>query len=1103
MGSSGLAPVAFGLIGGSFGGPWGYVIGSMIGAALFPPEGTVIEGPRLRDLTVQSSAYGQPIPLIFGTMRVAGNVIWSTGLIETRHEEEDDGKGGPSQTTITYTYSASFAITIAQGPILGVRRIWADSKLIYNVGINAPLEQIMASNRNNKSIRIYTGTETQLPDPLITALTNANNPAYRGTSYAVMEVFQLADFANHIPNFTFETVGVGTVSHLVNDIFDVGAIGTDHVVHADNGSVDLFVSTIIFTNSGIMSIDRYSYQGVLIGTEDFLFGHPTDTFNEMDIPIRDAPADQGWYMGTRGASPTIACFWFYAPGEQPFLPTADFKPSTQLSSIPKGTTFSLGAGDGTQDSQLANFREAIYFDQRIYARKSTAGGGTGTRILIWNVFEGIDPDTGNPTFNPFSAAFADFTLRPNQINGTLGLAFSINANEDGLYGYLVDTTEPSAEIHKFTHDGVWVRAWDVESTIPGIADGLAVTLLVKDDLRAIIGKNDKEAHIIDLNADGSVTVVESIIGFTSDSANHLPTPISPNTVLVLERYISFDLITTASPTLETVVEDLTNRAGLTNAVDVDATALSGINVDGYLIARQGSARDALQPLVNAHLFDLVESDWTLTAVLRGGASVTSILEADMAAHVGGGGGRPETLVSTRSQERELPVKVEVTFVDPIKNYDNGIQYAEKLTTQSKEVAALQLPMSMTADFARQLAHKTLFNAWIERELHDISVGPKFIELEPADVITFIKGIRTFVARITEIDYQLPGVINIRCVDEDSDAYASILFGQVVEDPAQQINFPGLTIIKMLDTTLLRDVDDSAGFYTATGGILLAHRGAALYKSLNQGNTFFSVQTMPDATTIGQATDVLASGPTEIFDLGSTVNVRVTTVNSPSIVSVSEADLLSGSNRALIGKDGRWEVIGFQNATLEGNGTFTLDKFMRGLRGTEHNVGNHAVTDCFVLLTQSTMGRVLQDQDELDSIFLYKAVSLGNSLQETQSFRFTNTGEGLHPYSVVERAGVKETNNDITLTWTRRSRIGGEWRSQGEVPLAEQSEAYEIDIFNGATVVRTLTAITATVIYLEADQITDFGSEQATVKVDIFQMSAIVGRGNTVGTIVLP
>ena len=80
-----MAQLVFGAVGAVVGSvipgvgtSFGWMIGSAIGGALFPPKGTDTEGPRLGDLRVQSSAYGNAIPLVYGSARIAGNVIWST-----------------------------------------------------------------------------------------------------------------------------------------------------------------------------------------------------------------------------------------------------------------------------------------------------------------------------------------------------------------------------------------------------------------------------------------------------------------------------------------------------------------------------------------------------------------------------------------------------------------------------------------------------------------------------------------------------------------------------------------------------------------------------------------------------------------------------------------------------------------------------------------------------------------------------------------------------------------------------------------------------------------------------------------------------------------
>ena len=63
-----------------------------------------------------------------------------------------------------------------------------------------------------------------------------------------------------------------------------------------------------------------------------------------------------------------------------------------------------------------------------------------------------------------------------------------------------------------------------------------------------------------------------------------------------------------------------------------------------------------------------------------------------------------------------------------------------------------------------------------------------------------------------------------------------------------------------------------------------------------------------------------------------------------------------------------------------------------------------------------------------------------------------------------------------------------------MPLSEKSEAYQVDIFSGSSVVRTLAVTTPSVTYSAALQVTDFGAAQSSVTLKIYQMSELVGRG---------
>jgi hypothetical protein len=181
---------------------YGAQLGMMAGGAIDPPQGPTVEGPRLSDLTVQTSNYGASIPRVYGTAVLNGNVIWLEGnrLKESVTKTKSGGKGGSKSKTTTrnYSYSATFAVGLCQGPIAGVRRIWIGPKLIYHAGATDP-ETIVASNEATQGFALYLGTHTQQPDPRIQADVGvANAPAWRGLAYLVFYDLELASYGNSL-----------------------------------------------------------------------------------------------------------------------------------------------------------------------------------------------------------------------------------------------------------------------------------------------------------------------------------------------------------------------------------------------------------------------------------------------------------------------------------------------------------------------------------------------------------------------------------------------------------------------------------------------------------------------------------------------------------------------------------------------------------------------------------------------------------------------------------------------------------------------------------------------------------------------------------------
>ena len=201
-----MATVVLTAVGTAIGGPIGGAIGALIGsgfdhAVLFRPRGR--EGGWLADLQIQTSRYGTQVPRLFGTMRVAGTVIWATDLREVK-SKSGGGKGRPSVTS--YSYSASFAVALSARAIRSIGRIWADGNLLRGAAGDFKTEL--------SAFSVHSGDEDQAVDPLIAAAEGeALTPAHRGIAYVLFEDLALGDYGNRIPSLTFEVeADAGAVS---------------------------------------------------------------------------------------------------------------------------------------------------------------------------------------------------------------------------------------------------------------------------------------------------------------------------------------------------------------------------------------------------------------------------------------------------------------------------------------------------------------------------------------------------------------------------------------------------------------------------------------------------------------------------------------------------------------------------------------------------------------------------------------------------------------------------------------------------------------------------------------------------------------------------
>lgn len=313
-----MATLIIGGIGTLIGGPLGGAVGALLGRQI---DGAIagspkLEGPRLKELAVSTSSYGQPIARHYGRVRAPGTIIWATDLVESS-ETQGGGKGRPKTTE--YSYSVSFAVVLSSRPIDGIGRIWADGNLLRGGA---------GDMKSGGTLRIHEGHADQDRDPLLAAALGDECPAHRGCAYVVFEDLQLADFGNRIPALSFEVLagsGSSLVEALMEDVSETGSAAPmptlEGFVH-DGGSVAQVLSLIDRFNP---LAPKLSDAGVAVGPSSRA-GDPTPTL----------PAAARWSDGDFGREDGVVQARKSAGGAalsalRYYDPARDYQPGLQRS----------------------------------------------------------------------------------------------------------------------------------------------------------------------------------------------------------------------------------------------------------------------------------------------------------------------------------------------------------------------------------------------------------------------------------------------------------------------------------------------------------------------------------------------------------------------------------------------------------------------------------------------------------------------------------------------------------------------------------------------------------------------------------------------------
>ena len=1157
-----LVAVGGAALGSAVGLGWqaGWLVGSVVGGLLFPGKGRndAAEGPRLGDLTVSSSAYGASIPIGYGTLRMAGNMIWSSGIREqqnvTRTRSGGKGGGGRStRTSITYSYSASFALSFGEGPAEDVLRIWADGKLIYDRTGSSP-----DVARPNLRFRFHRGSEAQLPDPLIEAHVGAGRaPAHRGLCVIVFEDLALADFGNRIPNITAEI----TYRRAAQQPFQL----IDFITTGEGG---YFGSHQI----GELAVDWRRGCGYSLA-----FSSSPEAAGIRRFDLRTMREDrQARMTDVTGAAPNSPPGALFCGGDGHLYLTVGAGASRPIIRVEPDALKEVGRF-GSISNSITN--ATVRFVATAWMGMISAHGpsgridflacgsilndvgllradgmeyvwGAGRRVgeaRVRGVIGGAVGDGFGDGWILAGAAFTSLNHRSLAIyrirvaasahydaasGRSPGVAFEkmadlapeqIEAGATGFHGdagaLTHDATDDSLIFQiRMSNAGaagtIYTIKWRADA---GIVWKTAVPHRINYEgpffgcsrLRGQRWTLMRWTRVIQLDtATGAVVLDEVWPGAVGEGGAQIYDAVT-DTLLVRGgggwARLFLNRGGGGGEALSAIVADLCGRAGL-GMPDIDVAELTSA-VPGYVIGRQTSVRGAVEPLAQAFFFDAVESDDALCFRNRGRPPAATI-PADALLPLDSRTG--ESWRERRMQEVELPERVSVVYMDRDADYGQGAQSAKRAslplpTMHSRNQAGLELALAIDATTAKRIAERTLYSAWIERSAYEAELPPDWLRLDPTDVVdvVFATG-STFRTRITRLDIGADYSLAVKGVSETAAAHVS----SVIADggsgrPVQLVGANAATRLILPDLPLLRDMDDAGGagsrvYFMMAGFGGPGWPGAALYRS-DDGSAWAQVGRALSEAAWGATVNALGA-PRSPFATDEENSLTVfMTAGGERLESVTQEALVNGANAALVLKaNGGPEIIQFRDVALNPDGSYTLEGLLRGRRGTDVFVEGHAPGELFALLDPDDVETLVTALGDLGLTRSWRAVGFGALFEDAGTIIQSHSGRDLRPYAPWNVRAVKSGSpSNITLSWVRRTRIGGELKDgTGIVPLGESVEAYEVDILDGpgGAVKRTLTASGPSLVYANADILADFGAAPSALSVAVHQLSAVAGRG---------
>ena len=721
-----IARTALTLVGYKVGGPIGGVVGGALGAWLFPYD--MPQPDPLTAYNINTAQSGIPIPIVYGTVKVAGNYFWKGALTEDAVYADTGGKGmggaGSKKQIVDYNYYMDGALGLCRGPYVAMTRMWTNNEFFYWEG--------------GTSVTFYDGATDQIASTVMTDQTTS--PVnYRTLAHLIFNDLPLGTGSASAPLVQAEAhrypynSDAGDSAHLFNYVAGVG--------NATTGAYGFSVKT---SEGDVVMVGRDSLSSSSLKIYDRDMTTLKKQINLDALDLETSPYSQGIFdldIIETGNKRTLYLL-HYKNGSDLFVT------EIQLNQNYKGDILALTYTDynGNTRNTRGVTQTEIASSVSNLTRGSICHNSSYTYVLYSNyntICKVLRFPWGATNETPTEFDISGTLTAGGGLTVTDDFAFVSEQIAQKLYSLNIDTF---AEIEQLA----FTTSVDARSVValPGSDELVMIRSAGSGSFIRIYGYNKDHGHTLEFRRETDISTWWADDSY-SGTLGEAKVKAGPDGTLVIgyersnyHRAVQH-VIMDAQPAQ--IIYDL-----CVNEIDQDSSELDLVGLQdlddycetnglglSFVINQKNEARDILNNMMiylQAAIYTNNEGKVTFKPYRDTDTSQATITLADLEKPDGG------RVDITMKDPRIIANRIQVDYIDRLANYKNPAVFSvDHFLAQEEQDEVVIQKVNMTwvtnPSLAGKLGWRLLKWAQYDTQIFEFDLTPEHLTLDPGDVIT--------------------------------------------------------------------------------------------------------------------------------------------------------------------------------------------------------------------------------------------------------------------------------------------------------------------------------------------------------------------------------